>query len=194
VKKVLIGLMVAGISLLAVPPVDPAGNGPPKKGETLPVFQLTAPKNPAHRDYLGLSAGDTFTIPKIKAGVVIIEIFSMYCPYCQREAQNVNNLYQKIVDHPKLRDTIKLIGIGAGNSTFEVGIFRQRYNIPFPLFSDEDFSIHKCIGEVRTPYFIVMQVHPGGSHKVIYSEPGGLKDVNDFLQLILDLSGLNKER
>jgi thiol-disulfide isomerase/thioredoxin len=193
VKKVLIGFLVAGICFQAVPPAEPAGNGPPKKGETLPVFNLTVPKNPAHRDYLGLSAGDTFTIPKIRASVVIVEIFSMYCPYCQREAPTVNNLYQKIVDNPKLRDKIKLIGIGAGNSSFEVGIFRQRYNIPFPLFPDEDFSIHKCIGEVRTPYFIVIKVHPDGSHKVIYSELGGLKDVDHFVQLIIDLSGLKKE-
>ncbi|MCP4668379.1 MAG: TlpA family protein disulfide reductase [Deltaproteobacteria bacterium] len=151
------------------------------------------PGNPAHRDYLGLSAGDLFTIPKIRASVVIVEIFSMYCPYCQREAPAVNSLYKRIGKSPKLKDKIKLIGIGAGNSSFEVGIFRKRYHIPFPLFPDEDFSIHTCIGEVRTPYFIVIKIHPDGSHKVIYSELGGLKEVNHFLQLILDLSGLKKE-
>jgi thiol-disulfide isomerase/thioredoxin len=193
VKKVLIGLLIAGMSLQAVPPAEPAGKGPPKKGETLPVFHLPVPKDPAHRGYLGLSVGDTFTIPKIKAGVVIVEIFSMYCPYCQREAPTVNLLYQKIADNPKLRDNIKLIGIGAGNSAFEVGIFRQQYTIPFPLFPDEDYSIHQRIGEVRTPYFIVVKVRPDGSHTVIYSELGGLKDVDHFLRLIVDLSGLTKE-
>lgn len=181
--------ILAGIALAAAL----AAVQPPAKGETLPAINLPVPKNPSLRDYLGLSQRDTFKIPQIRSDVVIIEIFSMYCPYCQREAPVVNRLFKKIVGNPKLQDKIKLIGIGAGNSSFEVEIFTKRYNIPFPLFPDEDFSIHKSVGEVRTPYFIAVKIYPDGTHKVIYSKLGGLKDIDQFLQSIIDLSGLNKE-
>jgi hypothetical protein len=51
---------------------------PPQKGGVLPEIDLPVPKDPTHRNYLGLSGDDPFQIPQIKAEVVIIEIFSMY--------------------------------------------------------------------------------------------------------------------
>ena len=62
-------LLTAGVSL--------AGSQPPAVGGVLPEFDLSVPKNDEHQKYLGV-AGKTFTIPEIKAEVVIIEIFSMY--------------------------------------------------------------------------------------------------------------------
>jgi hypothetical protein len=51
---------------------------PPPEGGVLPDMEFSVPKNPEHREYLGLSGKDTFRIPEIKADVVIVEIFSMY--------------------------------------------------------------------------------------------------------------------
>jgi hypothetical protein len=75
----------------------------------------------------------------------------------------------------------------------EVDVFRKKYQIPFPLFPDVDYSIHKVCGEVRTPYFIGVKINENGTHEVIYSKLGGLQDVNQFLELIRDRSGLKKE-
>lgn len=55
-----------------------SAGSPPQKGGVLPEINLAVPKNPTHRNYLGLSGGGLFKIPQIKAEVVIIEIFSMY--------------------------------------------------------------------------------------------------------------------
>jgi len=163
---------------------------PPAKGAQLPNTDLPVPNDPAERLYLGLSGKGSFQIPEIKAKVVIIEIFSMYCPYCQREAPEVNKLYQAIEGDHDLRGKIKIIGIGAGNSQFEVGVFRENYKVPFPLFPDEDFSLHKRFGETRTPYFIAIQINEDRSHKVIYSKLGGTQGAEQFLKQITQLSGL----
>ena len=164
---------------------------PPKKGEVLPEFTLAVPDNPVHRDYLGIAKGDTFKVTEINAGVVIIQIFSMYCPHCQRDAPNVNSFFNMIEGKSGLKGQIKIIGIGAGNSSFEVDIFRKKYNVLFPLFPDNEFEVHKCIGEVRTPYFIALKIHEDGSHKVIYSKLGGIEKADEFLKLMLKLSGLD---
>jgi len=167
-----------------------AAKEPPAEGGPLPVIKLPIPKSPGEKDYLGLKGDGTFTIPQIKAKVVIIEIFSMYCPYCQNEAPRVNELYKAIESNPDLKGKIKIIGIGAGNTPMEVDVFRKKYQIPFPLFSDVDYSIHKVCGEVRTPYFIGVKINDNGTHEVIYSKLGGLQDTNQFLELILKLSGM----
>ena len=55
-----------------------AAEQPPAVGSTLPPIKLLVPDDPQAKKYLGLSVGKNFTIPEIKAQVVIIEIFNMY--------------------------------------------------------------------------------------------------------------------
>jgi len=165
---------------------------PPAVGGTLPDIKLSMPKDMADKNYLGLGLFrfGSFNIPEIKARLVIVEIFSMYCPYCQREAPNVNQLYAKIEQNPSLKGKIKIIGIGVGNTSYEVGTFKKKYNVSFPLFDDADYIIHKMVGEVRTPYFIGVKMNPDGSHQVIYSKLGEMEGVDQFLATMTRLSGL----
>jgi hypothetical protein len=100
-------------------------------------------------------------------------------------------MFRKIESNPKLKDKVKLIGIGVGNSAFEVNYFKKSYKIPFPLFPDGDFALHKKLGEVRTPYFIGIKILNNGSHKVYYSKLGGAKDADTLLQKLLKDSGIN---
>jgi len=51
---------------------------PPAEGGVLPGIVLDMPENSEFQQYLGIAGKQTFTIPEIKAEVVIIEIFSMY--------------------------------------------------------------------------------------------------------------------
>lgn len=188
-KRILIHIIaIAVFSLIITLPVS-AVTQPPATGSVLPEIKLTVPTNNGYKNYLGLSGGDFFKIPQIKANVVIIEVLSMYCPHCQASADKVNELYHAIENNPALKDKIKLIGIAAGNSTFEAEVFSKRYNVPFPLFEDGAFTIHKVLGEVRTPYYIGVRIDDGVP-RVFYSKLGGFEKADEFLKLILQLSGL----
>jgi hypothetical protein len=55
-----------------------ADSQPPVAGGLLPEMILTAPDKTEQQEYLGVEGKTAFTIPEIKAEVVIIEIFSMY--------------------------------------------------------------------------------------------------------------------
>lgn len=163
---------------------------PPEKGEVLPLINLPVPKNPEERNYLGLSGSGLFKIPQIKARAVIVELFSMYCPFCQKDAPGVNELYRLIENNPDIRNKIKLIGIGAGNSPYEVEVFKKTYNVPFPLFPDKDFTIHKTCGEVRTPFYMVVKINENGTHQIVYTQLGEYPGAEPFLELVLKASGL----
>ena len=89
------------------------------------------------KNYLGLTGSGTFKITQVKAQAVLIEIFSMYCPYCQKDAPGINELFQAIEENAEMKGRIKIIGIGAGNSAYEVGVYKKKYNVPFPLIPDE---------------------------------------------------------
>ncbi len=152
-------------------------------------FSLPAPENPSHRSYLGLDTTGPFALNQIKAKILIIEIFSMYCPICQGEAADVNKLFELIQKDPALKDKVKLIGIGAGNSAYEVNFFKENYQIKFPLFSDGKFVIHKKIGEVGTPYFIGLIPDKKQDLEIFYSQSGKISDPKEFLEALIKASG-----
>ena len=66
------------LCLLAVVGFAVAEIKPPAEGGILPEIVLSAPENSELQEYLGVTGKKTFTIPEIKAEVVLIEIFSMY--------------------------------------------------------------------------------------------------------------------
>jgi len=190
VNKPLICFAAFAICLLLATHAGLAFTNAPAIGKSLPPFELPIPQDARAQSYLGLSGTGQFTIAQINAKVVIIQIFSMYCPVCQKEAFRMNKLYRTIQKRKDLKDKIKMIGIGTGNTAFEVGFFQKKYEVDFPLFSDENLSIHRILGKLRTPYFIGVKINRDGSDEVFYSRLGQFKDVNSFLKRIVELSGL----
>jgi len=166
---------------------------PPAKGGTLPVINLQVPKDPDERIYLGLSGSGFFKIPQIKAQAVVIKIFNLYCPVCQSTAAAMTDLYHQIEKNPNFKNKIKLIGIGAGNSPLEVEVFKETNKVPFPIFPDEDFRIHKALGEVRTPFFIAIKKETDGSHEIVHTHLGGLTNAKALLDLMVEAYGIKQE-
>jgi thiol-disulfide isomerase/thioredoxin len=189
-KKTTVFIVVLAVGLSVIYSVPVAAQKELASGDALPAITLPVPQTPAAKSYLGLTAGEFFTVSQIKAQVVIIEIFNMYCNYCQGEAPLVNELYQLISRDPSLKTTIKMIGIGAGNTPLEVEVFRKNYQVLFPLFPDEDYTIHKAVGEVRTPFFICAKRNTDGSLKVFHTTLGSFHDAAQYLKQVVTLSGL----
>ncbi|OPY09993.1 MAG: thiol-disulfide oxidoreductase [Syntrophaceae bacterium PtaB.Bin038] len=188
-KKILVLAMVAVVVLAGS--LAAAQTAQPKVGDKLFDFTLPVPGERADRNYLGISGwGKTFKVADIKANLVLIEILSMYCPFCQKEAPVVNQLYEAIEKDPAAKGKIKIIGIGAGNSVYEVDVFRKRYNVPFPVFPDPEYDIHKKCGEVRTPFFIAVRLNANGTQDVTYARLGGFGEIPAFLGTLKKSAGL----
>ncbi|MBF0386007.1 MAG: DUF1318 domain-containing protein [Candidatus Omnitrophica bacterium] len=160
------------------------------RGYNFADLQIPVLKNAEHNAYLGVEGKrKTFGLFDVKAKIVIVEIFSMYCPYCQEEAPEVNKFYD-LLKSSGLSDRVKVMGIGGGNTVFEVEKFQKKYEIPFPLFPDKSYMISKTFspGQVGTPHFLIIELLPDKRANVLYSKTGGFGSAERFLSLVQDLT------
>ncbi len=164
------------------------GSGPkPQQGDVLADFTLPAPANDEQAAYLGVAAGKEFSLSSIPASAILIEIFSMYCPHCQKEAPVVNELFKKFKTAPQAGG-FRMLGIGTGNSEYEVGVFRDKFSVKMPLFPDGDYSIYNNIGTVGTPFFILARKHAdSGKLEILEVHEGTLPDPQAFYTDVLEL-------
>jgi thiol-disulfide isomerase/thioredoxin len=160
---------------------------------SFPIFELPIPQSEPEKNYIGLSGVGNFKVGQIKAQVLIIEVFNFYCPHCQHVAPRVNDLYLEIQRRPDMKEKIKMIGIGRGNSLYEVNSFRKKYQVPFPLFADQSMSISKTLGIEGTPTFIGVTLNGKGSQERFYFKNGGFQEAPQFLEEIIELSGLEED-
>ena len=163
-------------------------------GKQLPAIKLATSKDQSLRNYLGLQEKASFSVEEIKCEILIIEIFSMYCPHCQKDAPAINELYELIENDKKIAGRVKLIGIGAGNSAFEIDVFKKKYKIPFPLFADADFTILEEMGNVRTPYFIGICNQGKMKNRIFFSQLSGFNGAEEFLDDILNSANCRQEK
>lgn len=160
--------------------------------EILGRLEFPLPQSNAGKRYLGLSGGDSFTLSQIKARTVILEIFSMYCPICQGEAPTVNELHKLIEKDARLKGVVKVVGVGAGNTPFEVDVFRKAYDIRFPLFADEGLMMQKASRDrLRTPTFLTLKIERGKEPVVQGVHIGKLGSPQEFLKR---LHGVTKKK
>ena len=179
-------------TLLLFPACLPATAADAQPEETpLPQFFLTVPENEDHREYLGLQgkAGSQFTLSDVDADILLIELFSMYCPFCQEEAPAVNDLYMAMKNYSNADMKIKIIGLGANNSEFEVEHFRSTYDVKFPLFADPDMKIYEALEGKGTPGFVGCRKEADGTYTIVLRQSGGFHHYEDFLAELIRKSG-----
>lgn len=171
--------------------ISPAVAAASESSEQLPPLTLTIPENVDYRNYLGLNGlpGETFHLNDIDADLLLIQFFSMYCPFCQEEAPLINELFQAILDFSSEEFSVKMIGIGTNNSEFEVNHYRNTFNIQFPVFPDLDMRNYNSLGAKGTPSFIACRKTADSECRIILRQSGGFNTVDEFFNKLLNRSG-----
>jgi thiol-disulfide isomerase/thioredoxin len=186
-------LSIIFILLLIIPSLGSAGSIDAlqkKRPSVVKDFSLPAVNGTQNAEYLGVGT-EAFKLSEIDAEVLLIQIFSMYCPHCQAEAPHMNEFHSKLQASPQGKK-LKMIGVGAGNTPFEVNYFRKKFDVSFPLFSDEDYTLLDLLaGDVGTPYYMMVQLDSKkDAYKVLFRREGRIAEVDDFLKTVVDKSGL----
>ncbi|QGY39626.1 redoxin domain-containing protein [Pseudodesulfovibrio cashew] len=155
-------------------------------GDPFPDLALGGKLDEDQRAYLGV-ASDSFKLSDIRAEYLFIEAYSMYCPICQRDAPHVNEAFEAIAAADKA-GRIRFLGLALGNTPFEVEFYRKKYAVQFPLFGDEDYVIHKALGEVPTPAFYVVKLGP--EPEILFKKVGEAEGTEALLQAIKEHTGI----
>jgi peroxiredoxin len=163
---------------------------PAQAEDTLPDLLLSGPVSAPAAAYLGVRAGPgPMRLSDVKAEFLLIEVFSMYCPHCQREAPRTNEFYRLLKASPQAA-RIKLLGVGVGNSEYEVGFFRDKYKVPFPLFPDPDFTAHEAFHNPGTPFFLLARRAANGpGFDILFTHLGEFTTPAEFLKAVADKAG-----
>lgn len=162
-------------------------------GQTFPDILYAGPITGAEAKDLGAGGdGNSFSLRKTKAQAIILVVFSMYCPFCQKEAPELVKM-NALVKSRGLSGKLKLVGLGAGNSPFEVNVFREKFTIPFPLIPDQEFTAYKQLGQVGTPFYYVLK-RQGDGFVIADSQLGCVTSAEAFLNTALEKTGLTKEK
>ena len=127
-----------------------------KVGDYFPNISLTGPFCLEDKKYLGLSERKAHSLSCIRAGFILVNCFSIYCPVCQAHAVKLNKLHDLVQGDNFISRNMKMIGIGMGNNSKEVAYFKKYFNISYPLIPDPDFKIHKALKEARTPLVVII--------------------------------------
>lgn len=177
-------LVVTVCLTVAVSPIQISAM-PLIKEEVLGAIKFDRPQGAEAARYLHLGGSEQFSLRQVKADVLVVEVFSMYCPICQSEAPNVNRLHQLVEGNPALKGKVKLVGVGIGNTPYEVEVFRGKFEVPFPLVADPDSQVQKSSGQLlRTPTFIVLQKRDSSAFGVAKVHVGKIENVEEFLRSI----------
>ncbi len=188
-KVVHMKTVLALFIMMLLLPIEGYAAGTSLDSKALGGMEFAVPSDREQQNYLGTSRSGTFKLTKIPAQVLLVEIFSMYCPYCQADAPTVNEVYKILQQDPVLSKKVRLIGIGTGNTPFEIDVFRKKYDVKFPLFPDEDSALQKMVSEpIRTPTFIALK--KTDKHLEVHKiHIGETKNAASFIKDILE--GLN---
>jgi len=147
-------------------------------------LKLPSPESSEDRAYLGIDA-DTFTLADVQGDIIIIELFSLYCALCMREAPAAAELYQLAHRQSTPQRRIRLFGIGTGNSADEVERFRKQHSVPFPMVPDQKAGFARAVKMAVTPAFIAFKKQPDGGFVRLHARYGVLGPPQGFLDAAL---------
>lgn len=172
---VLASCLLAGLGL---PAQLPAGEIP-TVGGVLPAMEFSPPPLKDDLAYLEIK-NQPFKLSELKARLVWLEVIGIYCVRCYEQAPKINRLY-KSLEKAGLGAQVKMLAVAAGGTPMECLHVRKNKQYLYAVAPDEDFRIHKILGEPRTPFTMLVD---NASGRVLFAHMGVMDDTEGLLPMI----------
>ena len=169
------------------------------QGDHFPTLTFENVLNNEERAYLGLGDRTTFSMQDLDPELLVVEFLNKYCYHCQQQAPILNRVYEAVEADSTLRGRVKMVGVGVGNTRFQLEKFREEKGNPFPLVSDFTFEAYEAVGSPKTPFTVLLRRDEEGkrvvasAHRgVIYSDEGFVEEIRAILQYDVGLLTLRR--
>jgi len=173
-KKFLIGVILLVGAVASGVYLSPLNSWLPRGNRTSDFTVGTSVGNQAP-DFNAVSIdGQNLHLSELRGKTVLINVFASWCGPCQAETPFLVELAK---DNP---NAFVVIGLNLGETPEAVKVYRQDFNVSYPLLPDLDGRLaetYKAIG-LPTSWFI----DPGGIVRYVHAGPMTL----DMMQQILD--------
>jgi hypothetical protein len=149
------------------------------EGSNLPAFTLNVPSDIKMQEYLGVKNGANFTLNQMNAKLILVDILSVLCPQCHKNAPKVNRLFNIIENDPQLH-SVKLFGLAFGDNSKLVDAYVQKYKVRFPIFPDPDDEIGDLFAGMGPPSIVITNK----TGKVLFIHEGVIEDIDFVMEEI----------
>jgi thiol-disulfide isomerase/thioredoxin len=166
--------------LLIFSAVSLAAEAEPKVGQMVPNVQFEPTITPEGSTYLGLAKQGPFSLKDIKSPYVLVEQFNTLCPHCMAQAPVMDKLFAMVQQDPQLKNKLKFLGAGQGNSAQQVKIWKSFQKVPFALVPDPNSAFGKALNFSPYPVTVVMNK----AHKILLVQIGTFEDAGEVFQKI----------
>ena len=137
----------------------------------------------------GISAqAESLSIEDLDASMVVLVVFDLYCPACQKSAGNMKRLAEQV---STAFPTVPVVGIGSGDTAFETRKFREKFKLPFVCISDREETVSDYYQVERTPSVIVLtKSGEGEALSEVYRNEAylGREHINEIVTLLKEAS------
>lgn len=147
----------------------------------IPVWGLPIPEDSSACAQLGLSPEATeFSLEELQGDRIVLLMFDLYCPTCQKSAANFNRLIEALAtEHAK----VTVLGIGCGDTAFETARFVKKFKLDVPAVPDRERSLGHRFSLSKTPSVMLLERGPDGDLVPLYQHSGyfGREEVDALL-------------
>ncbi len=151
----------------------------------IPELPLAGTLTADERAYLGLPPEGPVTIAGVRGELVVIEFFNSSCYACALMAPVMDEVWRRVDAHPELRERVRFIGIGVGNTVAQVANFHDQYDTPFPMVPDPEFAAFDALGTFEgTPYLVLLHRPPDGGEPAATAQVGHIPDAGKVVAAI----------
>ena len=151
-------------------------------GKYFPECQFVSINRKLDNSYLGLNSNvNRISLTDIKSQYIYVALFNEMCVQCVEEMKQYSKLFDHFQQDKKLKDNIKIIGIGAGSTNRSAKKFVNQHHIPFPVFADKNWNIFKCLGEPPLPISYLLIKESDTKIKIDLIRNKHIQDISDIL-------------